>query len=106
MYSSIWKTPGNIPSAVINVLHKVIAVILRRNKEINLDDYVRVHNLSGDNWIIENLKKKYIVLSYTEKKNVWWIYGPDALMKKTGEVVKGKRINSRQLNQIIKRWIS
>lgn len=106
MYSSVWKTPGNIPSAAINVLHKIVAVTLRRNKEINPDDYIRIHNLSAGSWIIENLKKKRILLAYDEKENSWWIYGPDALFKKTGEVVKGKRINLRQLNHIIRHWIS
>lgn len=102
VYRSVWKTEGNAPHAVINVLHKIIAILLRQNKDVDPDKYVRIHNLSEGDWVIENLRKKHILLVYGERKNQWEIYGPHAL-EKIG-TVQGKRINTRQLNHIIKHW--
>jgi len=103
VYQSLWKTPGDTPHAVVKTLHKIVAVLLRKNRDIDPDNYIRIHNLSKGDWVIENLKKKHILLAYRERLNQWEIYGPGAL-EKTGKA-QGRKINLRQLNQIIRHWI-
>ena len=104
--SAVWRTPGpgGAPVDVINAVHKIVAIALRsKGKNIKVDDYVRLHDLSGGHWMIENRKHKDIMLSYNGNNSTWYLYGPHSI--ELGGLIHGGKLTTTQVNHIIKHWI-
>jgi hypothetical protein len=94
-----WKSPKETPSPVITVLHKIVAEVLRQNK--NTNDYIKLYHPTNSEWIIQNPKNRYILLAYNTNESEWWAVGwPSTSSHKEVGIIDG-----RQLNHIIETWV-
>ena len=93
-----WKIPEGTPDEVVNVLHSIVAELIKRKKK-NIKDYVRFQHIYknkklGVLWTIYNKKHPEVSLVFHEWTNEW--YAPH---------IGSTPISPNILQAIINRWV-
>ena len=92
-----WKVPQGTPDDVVNVLHAIIAEVIKNNKKFT--DYVALQHIYknkkiGRVWIISNKSNLANGLVYHEWTSKWY-------SGQTGNVP----LSPEELETIIKKWM-
>jgi hypothetical protein len=92
-----WKVPQGTPDDVINVLHAIIAEVIKNNKKFT--DYVALQHIYknkkiGRVWIVSNKSNLANGLVYHEWTSKWY-------SGQTGNIP----LSPEELNVIIKKWV-
>jgi hypothetical protein len=93
-----WKTSGDTPSAVVDVLHLIVAEIIKKRK--HYEKYVSIYEKKfpqiGKCWVIGSIKRPMGSLVYSTVTEQWYsmALGFDVKMP----------ISDVVLNAIIKKW--
>jgi len=103
---AVWRVPGSAPTEVINVLHRIVAVVLKKTKgkPVDFDKVFRLHDMLGEHWMVENRVNKKVLLTYNGKKDIWALIGPPSI-EIGGKMYHAKELNPVQLSHIITSWI-
>jgi hypothetical protein len=94
----VWKTPEGVPDEVIDVMHRITAVLVSDKKDIQKYVGLRKENIPpiGYSWIIENKKHRDLSLAFNERRRKWYEISYSRTMV--------KQLDARSLNLVIAIW--
>jgi hypothetical protein len=95
---NVWKTESGVPDEIINVIHELMAVVMKRIEPgEKTTDYISLTK-GPFGWMIRNPKIPDLKMIYSPKNNTWW--APESIEKGTVNT----QLSPNSLNLMIQNW--